>query len=149
SGADPAAVVEAVRAMVAAGAIAVQGNHDAAPEAWTRSRLPPASSEWLASLPLCLRGGPLCFVDARGADPGRWQYVDDAALAQESARAAQAAWTFGGHVHRQALFFETSTGRMAEFRPAPGVAVPVRRKRRWVALVGAVGQPRAAEYALF
>ena len=42
---------------------------------------------------------------------------------------------------------------MREFRPVSGVAIPVRRGRRWVALVGSVGQPRdrnpAAAYALF
>ena len=51
------------------------------------------------------------------------------------------------------LFFETSPGGMTEFRPTPGVAVPVRRKRRWVAIAGSVGQPRelnpAAAYLLF
>jgi diadenosine tetraphosphatase ApaH/serine/threonine PP2A family protein phosphatase len=42
---------------------------------------------------------------------------------------------------------------MRQFRPTPGVAIPVRPLRRWVALVGSVGQPRdrnpAAAYALF
>ena len=37
--------------------------------------------------------------------------------------------------------------------PVPGVAVPVRRTRRWVTIAGSVGQPRernpAAAYATF
>ena len=41
---------------------------------------------------------------------------------------------------------------MIAFRPQPGVAIPVRPNRRWLALAGSVGQPRdgnpAAAYAL-
>jgi diadenosine tetraphosphatase ApaH/serine/threonine PP2A family protein phosphatase len=51
------------------------------------------------------------------------------------------------------LFFEGSGGRMKEFRPVAGTTIPVRGHRRWVAIVGSVGQPRdrnpAAAYALF
>jgi diadenosine tetraphosphatase ApaH/serine/threonine PP2A family protein phosphatase len=39
------------------------------------------------------------------------------------------------------------------FEPTPGVAVPVRSHREWLATVGSVGQPRdgdpAAAYAMF
>ena len=42
---------------------------------------------------------------------------------------------------------------MKEFRPLAGTPIPVRGHRRWVAIVGSVGQPRdrnpAAAYALF
>jgi diadenosine tetraphosphatase ApaH/serine/threonine PP2A family protein phosphatase len=42
---------------------------------------------------------------------------------------------------------------MSEFRPFPGTAIPVPSHRRWVVLVGSVGQPRdrnpAAAYTLF
>jgi diadenosine tetraphosphatase ApaH/serine/threonine PP2A family protein phosphatase len=42
---------------------------------------------------------------------------------------------------------------MKEFRPVAGTPIPVRGHRRWVALVGSVGQPRdrnpAAAYTLF
>ena len=42
---------------------------------------------------------------------------------------------------------------MSEFRPVAGSAIPIRAHRRWVAVVGSVGQPRdrnpAAAYALF
>ena len=44
-------------------------------------------------------------------------------------------------------------GRMCEFRPSPGSPVPMPGRRRWLAIVGSVGQPRdrnpAAAYALF
>jgi diadenosine tetraphosphatase ApaH/serine/threonine PP2A family protein phosphatase len=42
---------------------------------------------------------------------------------------------------------------MIVFRPKPGVPIPVAANRRWLALVGSVGQPRdgnpAAAYATF
>ena len=42
---------------------------------------------------------------------------------------------------------------MSAFMPTPGTAIPVRDARRWLAIVGSVGQPRdrnpAAAYALF
>ena len=166
-GADPAAVVDLVRRYVAGGAIAVKGNHDAwvsestraasshvqASIRWTRETLSAESKAWLASLPLCLREGDACFVHASAATPERWEYVEDPEAARKSAEAADVPWTFGGHVHKQALFFETTRGKMSSYDPVPGSAVIVRRNRRWVATVGSVGQPRernpAAGYALF
>src|SRR5205807_485071 len=67
--------------------------------------------------------------------------------------AADACYTFCGHVHDQLLYFDNARGRMTEFRPFPGTAIPVRSHRRWVVIVGSVGQPRdrnpAAAYTLF
>ncbi len=166
-GADPAGVVEIVRRYAADGAVVVRGNHDAwiakytggmsdvAQDAilWTRDVLSSDAKAWLRSLPLCVREEPVCFVHASAAAPGRWEYVDSPGAAKKSADAAGVPWTFSGHVHRQVLFFEASPGKMSSFDPVPGSAVPVRRSRRWVAIVGSVGQPRernpAAAYALF
>ena len=165
-GADPGAVVALVRQYAAAGAVVVQGNHDAAvtgsphgmnDEAregvrWTRSALDEEARAWLAGLPTLVREGDVCFVHASADDPRRWEYVEDADGAARSVSAARAVWTFSGHVHRQMLFF--GNGRsMTAFRPTPGAPVPVGRNRRWLAIAGSVGQPRernpAAAYALF
>jgi len=120
---------------------------------WTRAALNAEDKAWLGSLPLCVREKDLCFVHASAARPDRWEYVDTPGSARRSAQAAGVPWTFCGHVHRQTLFFESSPGKMSEFAPVPGTSVPVRRNRRWVAIVGSVGQPRernpAAAYALF
>ena len=166
-GADPAAVVDIVRELASEGAVVVQGNHDAAVGryeggmsesaqpgiSWARKALEGRAKHWLESLPLCIRDGPMCFVHASAANPGRWEYVDCAEAAKKSADAAGVPWTFCGHVHQQALFFEVSGGKMSSFTPVPGSAFPMRRNRRWVAIVGSVGQPRdrnpAAAYALF
>jgi diadenosine tetraphosphatase ApaH/serine/threonine PP2A family protein phosphatase len=166
-GADPEAVVATVKRYVDEGAVAVQGNHDQAIAGasgymneiaqqairWQRQQLSPEAKAFLTGLPLCVREGPVCFVHASAAVPEHWDYVDSPSAAERSAEAAQTPYTFSGHVHVQELYFGAAQGRMSVFRPVPGTAVPVPRHRRWLALVGSVGQPRdgnpAAAYALF
>jgi diadenosine tetraphosphatase ApaH/serine/threonine PP2A family protein phosphatase len=166
-GPDPEAVIATVRRYVGEGAVAVQGNHDEAIEKphgylndmamesieWQRRHLSGEGRAFLAGLPLCVREDSICFVHASAAAPERWDYVDSPSEAARSAEAAQRAYTFSGHVHVQELYFGAERGRMSLFRPVPGSAVPVPRHRRWLALVGSVGQPRdgnpAAAYALF
>jgi diadenosine tetraphosphatase ApaH/serine/threonine PP2A family protein phosphatase len=166
-GADPQKVVDTVARCVAEGAIVVKGNHDEAIEKtprymndsvrsvieWTRETLSAQSKAFLSSLPLCVREGEMCFVHASAAAPQRWDYVDSPAAAQRSVDAAQTTYTFSGHVHDQELYFEAAPRKMKTFRPVHGSPVPVGHHRRWLALVGSVGQPRdnnpAAAYALF
>lgn len=166
-GADPQRVVEIVMRYAEEGAVVVLGNHDAAvvkteagmtdtaAEArdWTRAAIDSAAMAWLGSLPLCVREERICFVHASAAAPGRWEYVDDARRALKSVDAAGTTYTFSGHVHEQALYFETGSGKMTKFVPVPGSAVPVPGHRRWLAIVGSAGQPRdgnpAAAYAIF
>jgi diadenosine tetraphosphatase ApaH/serine/threonine PP2A family protein phosphatase len=46
----------------------------------------------------------------------------------------------------------TAAGSVCAFRPSPGADIPLLPSRRWLAVIGAVGQPRdgdpAAAYAL-
>jgi diadenosine tetraphosphatase ApaH/serine/threonine PP2A family protein phosphatase len=166
-GADPEAVIATVRRYVEEGAVAVRGNHDQAIAQssgymndmardaieWQRGNLSAEAKAFLAGLPLCTRQGEICFVHASAALPERWDYVDSPSEAQRSAEASQTPYTFSGHVHVQELYYGAAHGPMSRFRPIPGTAVPVPRHRRWLALVGSVGQPRdgnpAAAYALF
>jgi diadenosine tetraphosphatase ApaH/serine/threonine PP2A family protein phosphatase len=166
-GADATAVVEAVMRKVAEGAIALKGNHDEAIDGrvsyfndqaraaldWARKTLPPEQKRFLAGLPLRVDRAPLCFVHATAAGPERWDYVDSPGAAQKCADAAGTAYTFCGHLHDQILYFETVQGRMSAFAPSADTAIPVRETRRWVAIVGSVGQPRdrnpAAAYTTF
>jgi diadenosine tetraphosphatase ApaH/serine/threonine PP2A family protein phosphatase len=165
-GADPVGVVETVARHVDEGALAVKGNHDEAIEGsaaylndsaaeaieWTRGELGGSHVAFLTALPFCLRDDASCFVHATANQPERWSYVDSPAAAQKSMQAAGTPYTFSGHVHEQQLFFLDPAGRATAFRPTPGTPVPVRRHRRWLALVGSVGQPRdrnpAAAYAV-
>jgi diadenosine tetraphosphatase ApaH/serine/threonine PP2A family protein phosphatase len=166
-GADARAVVEIVARYAGTGAVVLKGNHDEAIEEgggyfndaaraalqWARETLNAEQKTFLASLPLIVRHGDVCFVHASAAAPERWDYIDSPAAAKRCVDAADACYTFCGHVHDQVLYFENARGRMSEFRPFPGTAIPVRSHRRWVAIVGSVGQPRdrnpAAAYTLF
>ena len=166
-GADAVGVVEIVERYAGEGAIVLRGNHDQAVAkaagyfndaaraslAWARETLGPAEQRFLAELPLLHRDGEVCYVHASAAIPERFDYIDSPTAAARCADAAEVNYTFCGHVHDQVLFFEAANGRMKEFRPVVGRPIPVRGHRRWVAIVGSVGQPRdrnpAAAYTLF
>lgn len=166
-GADAVAVVERVMQLASEGAIVLKGNHDAAIAKresyfnhdahasldWAASTLSDEQKRFLAELPLVASAPPVFFVHASAEAPTKWIYVDSPAAAARCAEAADAELTFVGHVHDQKLYFSTTTGRMAAFTPVPGTSVPVSGARRWLGVVGSVGQPRdrnpAAAYALF
>ena len=166
-GADAGAVVDIIQRYADQGAIVIKGNHDEAVDEarsyfndaalaaieWARKTLTDAQKRFLASLPLIVRDDAVCFVHASADSPERWKYVDSVGAARRSTDAANTRYTFCGHVHDQVLYFENASGRMSEFRPKPGKAIPVRGHRRWLAVVGSVGQPRdrnpAAAYATF
>lgn len=166
-GADPGGVVDLIAQYVAEGSIAVRGNHDEAIYGssiymndmamsainYAKRVLTPAQITFLQNLPLIVREETCCFVHASAASPEKYPYVDSPAAAERCAEASELPHTFCGHVHEQRLFFAAREPRMTVFRPTPGVAVPVPAHRRWVALVGSVGQPRdrnpKAAYAIF
>jgi diadenosine tetraphosphatase ApaH/serine/threonine PP2A family protein phosphatase len=170
-GGDPAAVVDLVMAHAARGAWIVRGNHDDAAIAppvgdahradfagaeWTHSKLSPAQVRFLHGLPLTLQQGNMLLVHASARQPQRWTYVTRAPEAADSMDAAQAmgaSLVFCGHVHEQRLFYQGAVGKLMAFEPTPGVAVPVRAHREWLATIGSVGQPRdgdpRAMYALY
>jgi diadenosine tetraphosphatase ApaH/serine/threonine PP2A family protein phosphatase len=158
-GADPGPVVDAVSALVGAGALAVRGNHDdavvrrrggpfmhaaaARALAWTRERLTAGQRAFLAGLPLVIREDRLFLVHASPHRPGAWIYVTDALRAGRALEAAAPApWVFCGHVHEPVLYTRRAAARPVPFRPVPGVAIPIPPRRRWLAVVGAAGQPR-------
>lgn len=167
-GADPAWVVDRARALVDAGAIAVKGNHDesvvrgAVPGMiedarrvveWTQNQLHTDQINFLASLPYTQEWMGCLFVHANAAAPADWAYVTSRAEAVESLQSTSARYVFAGHVHEPRLYHLSGTGKISEFSPTAGVAVPVPSHRQWFALPGSAGQPRdgnpAACWALF
>jgi diadenosine tetraphosphatase ApaH/serine/threonine PP2A family protein phosphatase len=166
-GADPCGVIDIVVRYAAEGAVVLKGNHDQAIEKsagyfneaalaaieWARKTLDGEQKRFLASLPLLVREGGVCYVHASAASPERWDYIDSPSAAKRCAEAAKTSYTFCGHVHDQVLYFDNAGGGMSEFRPSSGSPIPLRRHRRWVVVVGSVGQPRdrnpAAAYTLF
>jgi diadenosine tetraphosphatase ApaH/serine/threonine PP2A family protein phosphatase len=155
-GADPEWTVATVMDLVDKGAVAVQGNHDSAvgnaredlnAEAqvaieWTRGELGPAERRFLAGLPLTLEDEGRLYVHAEASRPRIWNYVASVADAARSISATSADVTFCGHIHRPALYSMSATGKMTAFTPTAGVAVHLLPGRRWLAVLGAVGQPR-------
>jgi predicted phosphodiesterase len=168
-GAEPAEVVDRARALAAAGAIVLQGNHDLAAlhppaivhtlqdrtAAWTHGRLDACARGFLAELPLVARLPSLLLVHASAHEPQAWHYVDHVQQAELALQAAgpEVSHVFVGHVHRQGLFYRGAGGALMHFEPAAGVPVPLPVHRRWLGTVGSVGQPRdgrtEAMYALW
>lgn len=156
-GADPGAVVDLAMAEVAAGALALLGNHDEAATAggptgmtamaadamaWTRRQLNAPQKAFLAGLPLTAEAEGCLFVHADGSAPARWRYVTDSEAARRSMEATHAHVTICGHVHRPALYSLGDTGKLVAFQPVAAAPVPLSHGRRWLAVLGAVGQPR-------
>ena len=166
-GADPGWVVDRVATMLESGAVAVLGNHDAAAAnpsqtmgalaqtaiAWTRAQLSSAQLSLLAKLPLTIEEGDRLFVHASGCAPETWMYVLGPREAFLSFRAVPHRLVFCGHTHHPALFNESATTSPQQHVPVDGQPIPLLAQRRWLAVIGAVGQPRdgdpAACYGLF
>lgn len=166
-GADPAWTVDTIQARMARGAIAIRGNHEAAlgrddPHLndvarasiiWTRAQLTAGQRHFLEDLPLCATRGDNLFVHASASHPDDFGYVTGAETALQSLLATAQRVVFCGHVHVPQLYFMSAAAKVASFEPVPSVAIPLTRPRRWLAVMGAVGQPRdgmpAACYAVF
>jgi diadenosine tetraphosphatase ApaH/serine/threonine PP2A family protein phosphatase len=155
-GADPEWTVDTVMRLVEKGAIAVRGNHDnaigthsesmndAAQAAidWTRGRLNTAQRAFLAALPMLDDEDDRLYVHSEASNPARWRYVQSTADAARSIAATSALVTFCGHIHRPALYSMSAAAKMTSFVPTSGVGVQLLTGRRWLAVLGSVGQPR-------
>jgi predicted phosphodiesterase len=165
-GADPEWTVTTVMELVGQGALAVLGNHDSAVgnpreqlnvEAqmvieWTRNELGRTERQFLAGLPFTRDDSDRLYVHSDASNPKNWIYVTNTAEAATSLSATSAHVTFCGHIHKPTLYSMSATAKMTAFTPATGVAIPLMPGRRWLAVLGSVGQPRdgnpAASYAM-
>lgn len=153
-GADPGAVIERLQELGDVWSVA--GNHDKwvlgegdvtdndarAALGWTRGVLTHAQRGFLEAMPLTRRVERLLLVHSSAARPHEFPYVRGTDGARESLRATDASHTFVGHVHEQRLYYLGADGRAYGFVPTPGVAIPVGAHRKWLVVVGSVGQPR-------
>ena len=156
--ADPVAVIEQIANLVdSKKAIAILGNHDeavfkdsskhmnasanAAIE-WTKSQLNDQHVQFLKNLPLVVNEENICFVHASAYNPAEWNYVTDSMSAWRCAQSSEKSYTFVGHAHEQALFYQSAVGKLIRFAPHPGDEIPVLPHRQWVGVVGSLGQPR-------
>jgi len=166
-GPDPVSVIHRVADHVARGAIVIRGNHDeaalmgvskmnkAAAEAiaWTHAQLGADEKSFLSAMPLSSKQDDILFVHAEASHPARWIYVTDRNTATTSLAATDARITFCGHVHVPALYYMSAIGRAVGHLPTTGIPIPLGEPRKWLAVCGAVGQPRdnnpAASFATF
>jgi diadenosine tetraphosphatase ApaH/serine/threonine PP2A family protein phosphatase len=110
---------------------------------WTRRQLDARRLSFLEGLPLTVREGEVLFVHGSAEQPEQWTYVSDAYLAARSLASSHGArYVLCGHVHEPTLFYTGAAERPVPFSPVPGRAIPVPAHRRWLAVVGSVGQPR-------
>lgn len=167
-GADPAWVVDRVRALARDGAIVLKGNHDESAVqgprptmvddarrviAWTRARLDADQLAFLDALPLTVERDGCGFAHANTWAPAGWEYVTSRHDAVRCLQATAARHVFIGHVHEPRLYHLAGTGKSGDFVPVPDVEIPVPAHRQWLVLPGSVGQPRdgdpAACWALY
>lgn len=166
-GADPGWCADRARAIETAGGIVIRGNHDQAavsggadmnPTAriaidWTRAMLSPEQKAWLGSLPLSVTEADRLYVHAEGSDPARWMYVTDTTDAGAHFTGTKARVSFCGHIHMPALYCLPQIGKVTKFVPNSDTPIPLLSQRRWLAVMGAVGQPRdgnpAAAFAVY
>lgn len=165
-GADPVWVVDTVMELVAGGAVALLGNHDQAVSSsreemnedaeiamsWTRGKLGTEARAFLAGLPMSFEEDKRLFVHANVQTARRWSYIDSSEAADRALESCEAQAVFCGHLHRPALYGITATGKTTSFRPVSNVTIPLPRHRRWLTVLGSIGQPRdgnpAASYAM-
>ncbi|MBI4754133.1 MAG: metallophosphoesterase [Betaproteobacteria bacterium] len=165
--ADPLACLDIVAELADHGAVVLAGNHDVAclgglcenmsfhaREAiyWTRAQLGAPQRGFLAGLPLTAAHGLATLAHASPDQPDRWQYISGGSTARRAFDACATPLVFVGHVHHTLLYFTSANGEPRSFQPVPGTPVPLSALRRWLLIVGAVGQPRdglsAACYAI-
>lgn len=161
-GPDPVWVLERIEDMVAAGAVAVRGNHDRiAPSPanlvsaplrrvidWSIDQLNARQRLFLADLPLVQRMGDMLFVHASADRPQDWTRIDSAAAAEASLLACDAAITFAGHTHSAAHYTRAQQGPA---RAAPFASdLVLTDSQRWLITCASVGlNPNGAAYCLY
>ena len=165
-GADPGACIDIVAEACQDGAVALMGNHDQAVTrsefklneaaqaaiTWTQAKLGPEYKTFLGNLPLTITDGDRLFVHASARTPADFPYIHSLREASDSLIATPAKLTVCGHVHDPALYHIAVTGKVMGFIPIAGTPIPLSPQRRWLAVMGAVGQPRdgnpAAAYGI-
>ncbi len=166
-GADPEWCVDRARQLVEDGAVAIRGNHDEAASQgtqsmtsnariaidWTRNRLDAEARAFLGALPMRVEEDDRLYVHADASAPAAWRYVLDGEDAKRHLAACVAQVSFCGHTHRAALHCRAAMGKVTSFTPSVEAPIPLSAQRQWLAVMGAVGQPRdgnpAAAFGLY
>lgn len=167
-GPDPEWVLQTAMRMCEGGDLAVIGNHDAAAlgkvdrrmhrdarlaAEWTGPRLSARARDFLSALPLRIEDADRLYVHASARDPGKWGYILDPEDAELSLNAARSRVVLCGHVHAFQLYRQGAGQEVVKCATGTGATSGLDLTRRWLAVLGSVGQPRdgnpAAAYALY
>lgn len=166
-GPDPEFCVDMAARLVGEGAVAIKGNHDSAISNptesmnviaraaidWTRPRLDRAQTAFLENLPYLHQEAEALFVHASANEPQQWHYVTNDRRAIASFKATDARVILCGHVHVPALMTYDLGGTVREHKIPHGADIPLLKSRRWLGVIGSIGQPRdgvpQAGYAIF
>jgi diadenosine tetraphosphatase ApaH/serine/threonine PP2A family protein phosphatase len=151
-GPHPDQVVDRLRSE---GAVAVQGNHDAAALGrihtgtfndlaraaveWTAATISPATQRWLAGLPERRVEGDFTLAHGSPRDP-LWEYLLSVAAARLSLVALETPYCLVGHTHLP-LAFREEGGDVKVLRAGDGAHLRL-DERRCILNPGSVGQPR-------
>ncbi|MEN3929590.1 metallophosphoesterase family protein [Microvirga sp. W0021] len=155
-GADPEWCVTKTMELAEQGAVVLRGNHDEAVTdlnasfnsvaqiaiEWTRNQLGQTECAFLDGLPFIIEEEDRLYVHATANDPERWKYLLNTSDAHKHMDACHARVSFCGHVHVPMLYGTSFTGKVIRFPPVVALPVPLLAQHRWVAVMGAVGQPR-------
>ena len=160
-GPDPSWCVDKTMELAEAEAIVIQGNHDQAVGTpspsmsstaraaidWTREVLSPAQKLFLAELPLSVIDEDRFYVHSDASAPSRFHYIRNAQAAALHFSRCEERLSFCGHVHRPALYALGAGGKVTSFTPSRAMPIPLLTQRRWLAVIGSVGQPRDSDPA--
>lgn len=160
-GPDPGWCVDMATELAEAGAVIVRGNHDQAVATpslsmsstartaidWTREVLSPAQKLFLAKLPLSVTEDDRFYVHSDASAPSQFHYVRNAEAAALHFSNCGPRLSFCGHVHRPALYALGAGGKVTSFTPSTAMPIPLLTQRRWLAVIGSVGQPRDGDPA--
>jgi diadenosine tetraphosphatase ApaH/serine/threonine PP2A family protein phosphatase len=166
-GADPEWCVEKTCELLAEGTVVIRGNHDQAASQmsrsmtetaqlaieWTRNQLDVGARAFLGGLPMQVEEDDRLYVHADASAPANWNYVLDADSVRRHLAASSARVSFCGHTHRPALHCLSAASKVTCFTPNASEPIPLSPQRKWLAVMGSVGQPRdgnpAAAFGLY
>ena len=116
-----------------------------------RNVLSPDDKQWVRDLPLVAITDEATFVHASLHEPGEFDYIYAAELAEDNFKAQETPFSFHGHTHVPAVW-EERQGTIELSIPGE-LPIPLDPASRYAVCVGSVGQPRdhdpRAAYVLY
>ncbi|MFT5466687.1 MAG: putative phosphodiesterase [Verrucomicrobiales bacterium] len=118
---------------------------------WTRAEMNEESLKFLNDVPMTMESEDILFVHAEVEMPGRFDYIEDVAMASQQLLATDKRVVFVGHTHFPTVFAAGADGKVKQL---PDQDQQLRADHRYIVNVGSVGEPRdgseiRARYAIY